>query len=305
MSLRTIGNDTGFPSSVFRAPGARSDKVCTLVSLAPQRDFNAKATATEFVAARRTAGSFTQYPGAVPPDLDAAYRCQDEAINQWGDRVVGWKVGWIPEPHSQTFGANRLVGPIFERGLQHSNGNATVDVPVYAQGFAAVEAEFVVQLSKDAPPNVAEWTSETARRFVKTMFIGIEIASSPLQNINDFGPAVVASDFGNNAGLLLGVEIPDWHLRSLESLNCETRIDGNVVGRGSAANVSGGPLAALAFALRCNARRGRPLRAGDLVSTGAATGVHSIRAGQNAEAIFTGIGSLRCRTIPMTPVASG
>ena len=66
-----------------------------------------------------------------------------------------------------------------------------------------------------------------------------------------------------------------------------------VVGRGSAAAVSGGPLAALAFALRCNARRGRPLRAGEFVSTGAATGVHSIAAGQSAEAIFTGIGSLQ------------
>jgi 2-keto-4-pentenoate hydratase len=160
----------------------------------------------------------------------------------------------------------------------------------------------VVQLSEDAPANVVDWTSETARRFVKTVYIGIEIASSPLVNINDFGPAVVASDFGNNSGLLLGAEIVDWQTRSLESLNCETRIDGAVVGRGSAAAVSGGPLAALAFALRCNARRGRPLRAGDYVSTGAATGVHSIGAGQSAEAIFTGVGSLKCRTVPMTPV---
>ena len=130
-----------------------------------------------------------------------------------------------------------------------------------------------------------------------------EIASSPLQNINDFGPAVVASDFGNNAGLLLGAEVGDWQARSLESLLCETRIDGAVVGRGSAAAVSGGPLTALAFALRCNARRGRPLRAGEFVSTGAATGVHSIRAGQSAEAIFTGIGSLRCMTVPMKPAS--
>ena len=106
---------------------------------------------------------------------------------------------------------------------------------MFAQGFAAIEAEFVFQLSRDAPANVIEWTSETARRLVKTLFIGIEIASSPLQNINDFGPAVVASDFGNNAGLLLGTEVPDWQSRALESLNCETHIDGAVVGRGNAA----------------------------------------------------------------------
>jgi 2-keto-4-pentenoate hydratase len=272
-----------------------------LVSVVSDLAFDAKGVAAEFVKARRSAGSFTQYPGSKPQDLDSAYRCQDEAISLWGEPVAGWKVGWIPEPLSQKYGAQRLVGPIFARSVQRSNGADVTDAPVFAQGFAAVEAEFVVQLAKDAPANVTEWSAETARRFVKTMYIGIEIASSPLQNINDFGPAVVASDFGNNAGLLLGAEIVDWQTRPLESRNCETRIDGNVVGRGSAAAVSGGPLTALAFALRVNARRGRPLRAGDFVSTGAATGVHSIQAGQSAEAIFTGVGSLRCRAVPMKP----
>lgn len=274
-----------------------------MVSVVSDLAFDAKGVAAEFVKARRTAGSFSQYPGATPPDLDSAYRCQDEAISLWDDSIVGWKVGWIAEPFSIKYGAQRLVGPIFSRALQHTDGSRTVDAPVFAQGFAAIEAEFVFQLAKDAPANVIEWSAETARRFVKTLFIGIEIASSPLQNINDFGPAVVASDFGNNAGLLLGAEVPDWQSRALDSLNCETRIDGTVVGRGNAAAVSGGPLSALAFALGCNAHRGRPLRAGDLVSTGAATGVHSIRAGQSAQAIFTGIGSLRCVTTPMTPVA--
>jgi 2-keto-4-pentenoate hydratase len=273
-----------------------------LVSVVSDLAFDAKGVAAEFVKARRSAGSLTQYPGPQPKDLDTAYRCQDEAIALWDDSIAGWKVGWIPEPLSQKFGAQRLVGPIFTRSLVHVTGGGPVEVPVYAGGFAAIEAEFVFQLAKDAPANVTEWTAETARRFVKAMYIGIEIASSPLQNINDYGPAVVASDFGNNAGLLLGVEVTDWQNRSLESLVCETRMDGNVVGRGGAAAVSGGPLAALAFALRCNARRGRPLRAGDYVSTGAATGVHSIGAGQSAEAIFTGLGNLKCVTAPMTPV---
>jgi 2-keto-4-pentenoate hydratase len=274
-----------------------------LVSVVSDLAFDAKGAAASFVRARRSAGSITQYPGVKPENLEAAYRCQDEAIGLWDDTIAGWKVGWIPEPLSEKFGAQRLVGPIFSRGIRRSTGDDVVDTPVFAQGFAAIEAEFVVELAKDAPAGVAEWTAETARRFVKTLYVGIEIASSPLQNINDFGPAVVASDFGNNAGLLLGAEIRDWQSRPLESLLCETRIDGVVVGRGSAAAVSGGPLTALAFALQVNARRGRPLRAGDYVSTGAATGVHSIVAGQSAEAIFMGIGSLRCRAVPMTPVS--
>ena len=244
--------------------------------------FDAKGVAAEFVKARRCAGSLAKYPGAPPPDLDAAYRCQDEAIALWGDSISGWKVGWIPVPLSQKFGAQRLVGPIFGRSVQHARGDACIDTPVFTGGFAAIEAEFVIELSKDAPANEVDWSVDAARGFVRAMYIGIEIASSPLVNINDFGPAVIASDFGNNAGLLLGPEVVDWQVRELESLACETRIDGVVVGRGSAAAVSGGPLSALVFALGCNARRGRPLRAGDFISTGAATGVHPISAGQSA-----------------------
>ena len=273
-----------------------------MVPVVSELAFDAKGVAAEFVKARRRAGSFTQYPGVQPKDLDAAYRCQDEAISLWDDSIAGWKVGWISEPLSEQFGAQRLVGPIFSRSVQRANGGASVEVPVFADGFAAIEAEFVVQLAKDAPAGVTEWTAETARRFVRAMYIGIEVASSPLVNINDYGPAVVASDFGNNAGLLLGVEVPDWQSRSLESLSCETRIDSRLVGHGSAAAVSGGPLSALAFAMRCNALRGRPLRSGDFVSTGAATGVHTIGAGQSAEAIFAGVGSLKCLTVPMAPV---
>jgi 2-keto-4-pentenoate hydratase len=273
-----------------------------LVSVVSGLPFDAKGAATEFVTARRSAGSLANYPGPMPPDLDSAYRCQDEAIALWNDTIAGWKVGWIPEPFSQKYGAQRLVGPIFSRALRLATGDTRVDAPVFARGFAAIEAEFVFQLAEDAPADTVDWTADAARRLVKAMFIGVEIASSPLQNINDYGPAVVASDFGNNAGLLLGAEVPDWQARALDSLSCETRIDGHVVGRGNAAAVSGGPLAALAFALRCNARRGRPLRAGDLISTGAATGVHSIAAGQSAQAIFDGVGTLNCIATRMTPV---
>ena len=66
-----------------------------MVSVVSDLVFDAKGVATEFVKARRSAGWFTNYPGGQPPDLDAAYRCQDEAINLWGDAIAGWKVGWM------------------------------------------------------------------------------------------------------------------------------------------------------------------------------------------------------------------
>ena len=77
-----------------------------------------------------------------------------------------------------------------------------------------------------------------------------------------------------------------------QDLRCETAIDGVVVGSGRASDIAGGLVAALRFALARCARRGMPLRAGQLVSTGAATGIHDIRAGQQARVTFDGIGEI-------------
>lgn len=269
------------------------------------RSFDAGATAAQFVRARLGATPLAAYPGALPPDLDAAYRCQDEAIALWPDEVAGWKVGWVPEPFASRHGEERLVGPIFAASLRHSASDEPVSVPVFSGGFAAVEAEFVFRLGIDVTPSSRAWDAASAATVVAGLHVGVEIASSPLATINDLGAPVIVSDFGNNAGLVVGPEVVDWRHRDIDALRCECRIEGQSVGVGGAASLPGGPLAALAFALRRLGRRGRSLRAGDLVTTGAATGVHDIRAGQRAEALFPGIASIHLRAVAAAPRGAG
>ena len=133
------------------------------------------------------------------------------------------------------------------------------------------------------------------------MHVGIETASSPLATINELGPTVVVSDFGNNAGLIVGPEIPNWNEFSYDQLTSETFVDDRRVGVGGAASIPGGPLAALAFALGRCARRGLPLKAGQLISTGATTGIHDIRIGQSARVVFRDVGEIRCHAVRATP----
>ncbi len=192
-------------------------------------------------------------------------------------------------------GEERLVGPIFEDAVQRVLPGDAAGFAVIAGGFAAVEAEFVFRLGADAPVGKTAWTDDEALALIDTLMVGAELAGSPLPRINDLGPAVVVSDFGNNAGLILGPPVPEWRrmLGTLEQdLRCETAIDGVVVGSGRASDIAGGLVAALRFALARCARRGMPLRAGQLVSTGAATGIHDIRAGQQARVAFDGIGEI-------------
>ena len=267
-------------------------------------DQSVRSIAERFVAARLAAVPLPAFPGAIPPDLDVAYRCQDAAIALWPDVVVGWKVGWIGAEQQRVYGEERLVGPIFRNAVRIVNLDEETEFPVFVGGFAAVEAEFVFRIAADAPPGKVSWSDDEAARLVATMHIGVEPASSPLATINDLGPAVVVADFGNNAGLLLGPAVTDWPTRIRGGMACETFIEGRSVGRGGTTRLPKGPLGALAFALARCASRGRALRAGDLVSTGAASGIHDILSGQSAVLAFDGIGSLRCRAVPARVIES-
>lgn len=256
-----------------------------------------EAVAEDFVRARLNAEALLDFPGTIPTTLNTAYAYQDRAIALWPDNVAGWKVGRIGPPWLERVGEDRLVGPIFRRGIRLAPPEAVIEFPVFEWGFAAVEAEFMFRLAADAEPDKTLWTPQEAAELVSTVHIGIETAGSPLGTIRELGPAVVVSDFGNNSGLLLGPAIADWRRRPPEALTCETFIESKPVGRGAAAGLPGGPLAAMAFALGRCARRGLPMKSGYVIATGAVTGTHAIRVGQSARVRFEGIGEILCRAV--------
>lgn len=270
---------------------------------------SAAAIARSFVDARRRAAPVRDYPGQMPSDLASAYAIQDAAIALWGDNVAGWKIGLVPAELRGALGVDRIAGPIFERQVVIASPGQTVDLPVVRGGFAAVEAEFVLRVGRDQDASQLVWSTTDAADMIGAVHIGVELAGSPFAGINDHGPAVTASDFGNNSGLIVGAEVKDWRAIKWERASAQTSIDAKPVGEGHAGMLPGGPLAALAFLLTHSAERGKPLRKGQWISSGAVTGVHQIEAGQSAELSFGGYGVLRCRAVAArgeeTPAAAG
>jgi 2-keto-4-pentenoate hydratase len=258
---------------------------------------DAAAIAQAFTTARLAGQALKAFPGDIPADLVAAYLVQDLAIARWNQPVVGWKVGYIAAERRDASGDERLLGPIFKPQLKNATGGTT-DVPVFVGGFAAIEAEYVLELLEDAPADQLHWSPEQAEALPARLYLGVEVASSPLATINELGPRVVVSDFGNNNGLVLGPEIGNWTSLDESALRAETLIEGEVVGVGGASRLPGGLRAAYAFALSRSALRGRPLRRGDLIATGNATGIHDIQAGQTALVRFAGFGEIACRAVP-------
>ncbi len=235
----------------------------------------AEAVADELVAARRDGRALPGFPGATPGDMTEAYRIQDAAIARWSDDLIGWKIGFIAPDRRAPGEPDRLIGPIWSRGHHRSDG-PPVEAGIFADGFAAVEAEFVVRLARDLPAQPGPWTADEAAGLDQQLLVGIEVASSPIPDINALGPTVIAADFGNNNGLLLGPELAD-----LAGVELACLIDGELVGEGTAAKLPGGLHHGLATALNLLIQRGHAVRAGMLFATGAITGIHAIRPGQH------------------------
>jgi 2-keto-4-pentenoate hydratase len=267
--------------------------------------FDPAAVARQFVRARLDARALPAFPGPLPPDLAAGYRVQEAAIGLWPEPIVGWKVGRIPAELQVELGAERVMGPVFAGHLWTADPSAPTPLPVIPGGFAAVEAEYVFRLGHDAPADKLVWTPDEALELVGDLLVGVEFAASPLATINVLGPRVVASDFGNNAGLILGRAVPNWRARPDQIPPCRAFVADALAGEGSPADIPGGPQASLAFLLGACAARGRPLNAGQLVTTGAASGIHDIEAGQPARIVFGDLDEIRCVAVPAIPEDRG
>lgn len=241
--------------------------------------------AEALLAARAKKTPLTLYPGTPPATMAEAYAIQDAAIAIDGRRVGGWKVGRIAADLVDHYGDNRLTGPIFADAIVDAADGGRPSMPVFANGFAAAEAEILLCLGEVGD---RDWDIDTVRDCIADVRTGIEIASSPFAAINRNGPAVTASDYGNNNGLVLGPAIPGWRDIDLVRMRVEFFVDDAPAGAATMETMLDGPFGSALFLIRTLRRRGIAVTPGTWVSTGAITGIHEVRPGQRADARFDG-----------------
>src|SRR3546814_14207122 len=117
-------------------------------------------------------------------------------------------------------------------------------MPVYADGVAAAEAEVLLCFGE---VGTRAYDIDSVRGCIADVRTGIEIASSPFPEINRHGPAVTASEYGNNKGLILGPSIADWQSDDLIQMPVEIAIAGNSVGAANMAARPDGPVGSAMF----------------------------------------------------------
>jgi len=255
------------------------------------------------VDARLSTQPLPDFPVGLPKTLEQAYEIQTASIGRWPDEIAGWKIAGLSEADRARLSSERLVGPVFKSSIRAAEAGSSTVMPVYEGGFAAVEAEFVFKLAVGIPPSDKKYSDAELIDIVASAHCGAEIASSPMAVINERGPTSVVSDFGNNAGVIVGPEIPDWSSRSAGFLSATVTVDNNVVGSKLVDALTGSPLQALRFLISNAASRGIHLPEGSLASTGAITGVHDVQISSNSRVDFGPFGWFDVTFEPIAPRA--
>jgi 2-keto-4-pentenoate hydratase len=260
-----------------------------------------EATISErLVEARKAAISLPAFPGQLPSDTKTAYAIQHQSINSWPDEVSGWKVGGISTLFLEQFAARRLAGPIFKSQTLTVPDSEAVTASVFENGFAAVEAEFVIRTAVPLRPSEPVKTHEELKNCIASIHVGVEIASSPMADINELGPGAIISDFGNNAGLIVGPQIMNWRERAANDIDISVVINGVEAGA-IRTRISEDAFAAFEFLSDLSHARGIELPAGTLVTCGALSGIHDVEIGDQASVVFSGLGKLDVRVAKRPP----
>jgi 2-keto-4-pentenoate hydratase len=224
-------------------------------------------------------------------DIGLAYRVQQRVIAarlRGGATIVGRKIGLTSEAVQRQVGVDQ---PDFGVLLDEMSFGDGEEIPFASllQPRAEVEVAFVLaaDIGGDLEPGAV-------RAAVAYASAAIEIVDSRVRDWDIAITDTVADNASSGAFVLGDARVPLTDFEPREVTMTMTR-RGQEVSSGTGAACLGDPLAALAWLARTAARYGSPLRAGDIVLSGALGPLAAVEPGDLLEATISSLGTVTAR----------
>ena len=218
----------------------------------------------------------------------AVQRLLTAARLEAGRRVVGRKIGLTSPAVQAQLGVDR---PDF--GVLFDDMACTQDAPIDSTRLLQprIEAEIAVVLGADLTDD--DLDEHAARAAVAEVLPAFEIVDS---RITDWNITIVdtVADNASSGLYVLGESVGPLGDRDLRIVEMAlTGHDGRVLSSGDGRACLGDPVAALVWLARTSRDLGAPLRAGEVVLTGALGPMVPVVAGATYTATLTGLGAVR------------
>ncbi len=220
-------------------------------------------------------------------DIDAAYAVQLLLATdrvEAGAAVVGRKIGLTSEAVQRQLGVDQPDFGILFDDMEYADGSV---VPFDAVLQPRVEVEIAFVLKAD----LAEGTLDHAqvREAVDYAVAAIEICGSRVADWDiSFGDTV--ADNASAGGYVLGAQRATLAELDPVAARMTMAIDGETVSTGTGAACLGDPVEAVVWLARQARELGAPLRAGQIVLSGALGPMRPVSPGARVHATVTGLG---------------
>lgn len=219
-------------------------------------------------------------------DVSTAYAVQKVIVDERlaaGGRVVGRKIGLTSPAVQQQLGVDRPDFGVLFADMEVANGGV---VPGGLLLQPKVEAEVAFVLGRDLDGVIDDATVRDAVEFVVP---ALEIVDSRIVDWNiSFGDTV--ADNASSGLFVLGDERLPLAKVEPADVQMTLRLDGEQVSQGSGRACLGDPLNALAWLARTAGGLGDPLRAGQVVLSGALGPMVPVASGARVDAEISGLG---------------
>lgn len=241
-----------------------------------------------------TSGPIAPFASCVNGDIEAAYRIQhrntDHAMQVEGRRIVGRKIGLTSTAVQKQLGVDQPDYGVLFDDMAIANAG-TIDMSSLLQPKIEAEIAFGFRADVDDP------SLEMSDLFERIEWVApaLEIVDSRIENWR-IGIVETIADNASSGRFVIGPKLP--FTSDIELVNCQMQMQENrqVASTGSGAACLGHPLNAALWLAKKLIEVGHPIKAGELVLSGALGPMVSVKHHSTYHTAIEGIGEVSVRS---------